>query len=35
VEEEQNEADRAEYGKQLLDKLSIELTKEYGKGGSL
>jgi len=35
VEEEQNGKDRAEYGKQLLKRLSQELTKEFGKGFSI
>lgn len=35
VEEEQNGKVRAEYGKQLLKKLSLVLTKEYGKGFSV
>lgn len=34
VEQEQHGQDRAEYGKQLLNALSIELTKEFGKGYS-
>ena len=34
VEEEQNGADRAEYGKHLLAELSEYLTKEFGKGFS-
>ncbi len=32
VEEEQNGADRAEYGKQVIETVSKELTKEFGKG---
>lgn len=32
VEDEQNGEKRAEYGKELLELLAIELTKEYGKG---
>ncbi|OXB03534.1 hypothetical protein B0A75_00950 [Flavobacterium oncorhynchi] len=35
VEEEQNGKDRAEYGKQLLQSLSQQLTKEFGKGFSV
>jgi predicted nuclease of restriction endonuclease-like (RecB) superfamily len=35
VEEEQNGKDRAEYGKQVLKRLSEQLTKEFGKGFSL
>lgn len=35
VEEEQNGKDRAEYGKQLLKGLSVQLTKEFGKGFSI
>ena len=34
VEQEQHGQDRAEYGKQLLNALSIELTKDFGKGYS-
>jgi len=34
VEEEQNGADRAEYGKQIIENVSNELTKEFGKGFS-
>lgn len=34
VEEEQNGADRAEYGKQIIQTISEELTKEFGKGFS-
>lgn len=30
VEEEQNGDARAEYGKQLIDKIAVELTIEYG-----
>lgn len=32
VEEEQNGADRAEYGKQIIQTISEELTQEFGKG---
>ena len=32
VEEEQNGSERAEYGKNLINVLSTELTKEYGQG---
>ena len=35
VEEEQNGKERAEYGKQILKGLSLQLTKEFGKGFSL
>ena len=35
VEEEQKGKNRAEYGKALLKNLSIELTKEFGKGFSV
>lgn len=35
VEQEQQGAGRAEYGKQLMETLSTELTKEYGKGYSV
>jgi predicted nuclease of restriction endonuclease-like (RecB) superfamily len=35
VEEEQDGKVRAEYGKELLKNLSLELTKEFGKGFSL
>ena len=35
VEEEQKGKSRAEYGKALLKNLSIELTKEFGKGFSV
>lgn len=35
VEEEQNGENRAEYGKEIIKKLSIELIKEYGRGYSL
>ena len=35
VEEEQNGKDRAEYGKQLLKGLSIQLNQEFGKGFSI
>lgn len=34
VEEEQNGNERAEYGKSLIKNLSLELTKEFGKGFS-
>ena len=34
VEQEQNGKERAEYGKALMDVLSEELTKEYGKSYS-
>ncbi len=34
VEEEQNGADRAEYGKQIIETISKELTAEFGKGFS-
>ena len=34
VEDEQDHAERAEYGKELLIDLSKRLTKEYGKGFS-
>lgn len=34
VEEEQNGEDRAEYGKKILENLSLELTREFGKGFS-
>jgi len=34
VEEEQNGDSRAEYGKELLKNLSLELTEEFGKGFS-
>lgn len=34
VEEEQNGLDRAEYGKGILKELSIQLTKQFGKGFS-
>lgn len=34
VEEEQNGEDRAAYGKEVIKKLSFELTSEYGKGYS-
>ena len=34
VDEEQNGADRAEYGKQIIETISIELTREFGKGFS-
>jgi predicted nuclease of restriction endonuclease-like (RecB) superfamily len=32
VEQEQNGNERAEYGKQLIEMLSVELTRTYGKG---
>jgi len=32
IEEEQHGAERAQYGKQLIKNLSVELTREYGKG---
>lgn len=35
VEEEQNGKERAEYGKQILKRLSVQLTNEFGKGFSL
>lgn len=35
VEEEQNGASRASYGKELLKNLSIILTREFGKGFSV
>lgn len=35
VEEEQNGKERAEYGKQILKGLSVQLTKEFGKGFSV
>ena len=35
VEEEQNGKERAEYGKEILQNLSKELTEEFGKGYSL
>lgn len=34
VEQEQNGKERAEYGKQLIEMLSVELTHTYGKGFS-
>ena len=34
VEEEQNGKNRAEYGKEIINQLSIALTKEFGKGYS-
>ena len=34
VEQEQNGSERAEYGKQLIELLSAELTRTYGKGFS-
>ena len=35
VEHEQENKDRADYGKQTLKQLSKELTKEFGKGFSV
>ncbi|HWS60657.1 MAG TPA: PDDEXK nuclease domain-containing protein [Flavobacterium sp.] len=35
VEEEQSGKDRAEYGKQILKGLSVQLTNEFGKGFSV
>ncbi len=35
VEEEQQGADRAQYGKQLIETLSKQLTKDYGPGYSV
>jgi len=35
VEQEQNGKERAEYGTQLIELLSAELTKTYGKGFSV
>jgi predicted nuclease of restriction endonuclease-like (RecB) superfamily len=35
VEEEQNGKERAEYGKQILKGLSVQLTNEFGKGFSI
>lgn len=35
VEEEQQGKERAEYGKQLMKKLSLRLQKEFGKGFSV
>jgi hypothetical protein len=35
VEDEQSGKQRAEYGKETLKQLSIELTKEFGRGYSL
>ena len=32
VEEEQNGESRAEYGKELLKNLAVQLTEEFGKG---
>ena len=32
VEHEQKGAERAEYGKELLKTLSVQLTEEFGKG---
>ena len=32
VEDEQGHSERAEYGKELINDLSRQLTKEYGKG---
>ena len=34
VEEEQNGQNKAEYGKEIVEKLATKLTKEYGKGYS-
>lgn len=34
VEEEQNGNDRATYGKEVIKNVSLELTKEFGKGFS-
>lgn len=34
VEDEQGHSERAEYGKELINDLSRQLTKEYGKGFS-
>ena len=34
VLEEQNGAERAEYGKEIIKTLSVELTAEFGKGFS-
>ena len=34
VEEEQDGKERAEYGKEIIKKLSKELTTEFGKGFS-
>ncbi len=34
IEDEKNHGDRAEYGKYLVDNLSTQLTKEYGRGFS-
>ena len=34
IEDEQENSERAEYGKKLLKELSKKLTKEYGKGFS-
>ena len=34
IEDEQENNERAEYGKKLLKELSKKLTKEYGKGFS-
>lgn len=34
VLEEQNGADRAAYGKEIIKNLSVELTNEFGKGFS-
>lgn len=34
VEEEQNGEDRAEYGKKLIENLSVHLTEKFGKGFS-
>ncbi len=35
IEDEQNGENRAQYGKEILKNLSVELTKEYGKGFSV
>lgn len=35
IEEEQNGKERANYGSQLLTELSLNLTKEFGKGFSV
>jgi len=35
VEDEQKGVNRADYGKKLLDKISSELTKEFGRGYSV
>ena len=34
VEDEQGHSERAEYGRELINELSRQLTKEYGKGFS-